>query len=308
MRYLYITGLLLFAMTAFSQGYSFADLTYPFQVDTLTLNDSTDIAYVDEGSGETTLLFIHGLGSYLSVWEKNIPDLHKTYRCIAIDLPGYGKSAKKGLNISLGYYGDVVADFLQRLEIASAVVVGHSMGGQIAMMLAADKPELVEKLILLAPAGLETFSEKEKQWFSQVVTVESVKQSSETVIRANFAANFHQMPDDAEFLINERLMIREAADFEHYCANVVQSVQAMLSEPVLPILDSIKQPTLILFGSEDKLIPNRFLHPALTTSEVAAIGKDRIANSQVHMVPEAGHFLMFEKSEDVNRRIELFLQ
>ena len=73
---------------------SFDDLTYPFPTHKLQLAEDLELAYFDEGKGNEVILFIHGLGSYAPAWKKNIESLSKDYRCLAIDLPGYGKSSK----------------------------------------------------------------------------------------------------------------------------------------------------------------------------------------------------------------------
>jgi hypothetical protein len=65
---------------------SFNDLNYRVTVNKIDLSDGIELAYTDEGSGET-ILFIHGLGSYIPAYDKIIPELSKNYRCIAIDLP-----------------------------------------------------------------------------------------------------------------------------------------------------------------------------------------------------------------------------
>ncbi len=71
------------------------ELQYPFDVKKITLNDGRVMAYMDEGSSKEVIIFIHGLGSYSPAWMKNIAELKNTYRCIAVDLPGYGKSSKE---------------------------------------------------------------------------------------------------------------------------------------------------------------------------------------------------------------------
>ncbi len=140
----------------------FEALRYPFATKTVVLNDSITIAYVDEGTGDEVIVFVHGLGSYLPAWQKNIAGLKDDFRCIALDLPGYGKSGKGPYPIGMSFYADILAQFLAKLEIDKAVIAGHSMGGQIAVTLALQKPEVVSRLVLIDPAGIETFTPGEK--------------------------------------------------------------------------------------------------------------------------------------------------
>lgn len=283
------------------------DLEYPYAVKKVTLPSGPEIAYVDEGKGEKVIIFIHGLGSYLPAWVKNIEGLKSGYRCIAIDLPGYGKSSKQPHSGKMSYYAEVVEEFAGKLGLGKVILAGHSMGGQIAMVAALNYPGMVEGLILIAPAGFERFTDGQKQWFRNVMTPEGVKNTSAEDIQTNLAVNFYNMPADAEFMITDRIAMRSAADFDHYCYAVVQSVNGMVDEPVIEVLDKITQPALIVFGENDNLIPNRFLNPGKTAG-IAAYGHKAIRGSRLLMVKKAGHFVQYEKSGEVNDAIREFLK
>jgi pimeloyl-ACP methyl ester carboxylesterase len=283
-----------------------ADLDYPFEVNYAQLNDDIKLAYVDEGSGSQTIIFIHGLGSYLKAWTKNINGLKNEYRCIAIDLPGYGKSSKKPHSGQMSFYADVVSQFIDYLNLKNVVLAGHSMGGQISMMTAINYPDKISKLILADPAGFESFTEGQKQWFRDVMTTDGVMKTTVEQIQTNLAYNFYNVPDDAEFMITDRIAMRFADDFENYCYAVVQSVDGMVDEPVIDILDQIKQPVLIIFGENDNLIPNRFLNPGKTI-DIAKFGDEKIPDSKLVVIPKAGHFVQFEKPEEFNKAVQSFL-
>ena len=281
---------------------------YPYEVHRLQISDSLNIAYVDEGQGKCTLLFIHGLGSNLKAWQKTIDSLRAEYRCIALDLPGYGKSAGGDFAYDMQFFAAAVDAFIKKMRLKNVVLVGHSMGGQVALHTVLNKNKNVEKLILLAPAGFETFSDAEKQWFRTIYTPAFLKATPEAQIIKNFELNFHQMPADARFMIDDRLAMRDsAADYEQYCAMIPKCVLGMLEQPVFERLPEIALPTLVLFGENDALIPNRILHPKLTTLEVAQGGQGRIPGSTLRMIPEAGHFLQWEQAGVVNSVILGFL-
>jgi len=192
---------------------SFMDLEYPFETHWVDLPGGERLAYVDQGQGDQTIVFIHGLGSYLPAWKKNIPELSKHFRVIAIDLPGYGKSSKLPHSGKMTYYAGVVNDFAEALDLGKIVLGGHSMGGQISMVTALYYPERVDKLILAAPAGFERFTEGQKQWFRNVMTVRGVMLTSVEDIISNLAYNFYELPDDAEFMITDRISMRSARRF-----------------------------------------------------------------------------------------------
>jgi len=108
-------------------------------------------------------------------------------------------------------------------------------------------------------------------------------------------------------MIEDRVAIRSAENFDGYTRAYAGSVQAMLDGPVFDKLTNIKHQTLIIYGKQDMLIPNRQLHPNLSTKKVAESGHKQLPNSQLKMVDKAGHFVHFEQSKIVNKQILNFL-
>lgn len=286
---------------------SMSELKYDYPVKYAELNDGIKLAYIDEGKGSETILMIHGLGSYLPAWKKNIGELSKKYRVIAVDLPGYGKSSKAPHSGLMTFYAGVIAELIQKLDLGPVNLAGHSMGGQISMVLALEKPELVKRLILVDPAGFEPFTAGQKNWFKDVMTPNLVRLTTVDAIESNLASNFYRMPDDAKFMIEDRIAMRDASDFENYCLAVSRSVHGMVDEAVLEKISQIKVPTLIFFGENDMLIPNRYLNPGFT-SKIAENGAALIKGSKLVMVPKCGHFMMFEKPEVFNSETLKFIQ
>ncbi|MCB0594873.1 MAG: alpha/beta hydrolase [Lewinellaceae bacterium] len=285
---------------------SFDDLTYPFPTHKLQLAEDLELAYFDEGKGNEVILFIHGLGSYAPAWKKNIESLSKDYRCLAIDLPGYGKSSKGRYEASMSYYATVVKEFLHALGIEKATLAGHSMGGQIAITAALAYPGLVERLILVAPAGFETFHKGERQWFREVLTPTAVKLTTVEQIRENIAWNFYEMPADAEFMVTDRIAMRSAKEFDAYCYIIPECVKGMVDQPVFDELPKVQQPTLAIYGRQDNLIPNRFLHGG-DTEDIGQQGVAQMPNARLLMVDKAGHFVQFEQAARVNEAIRGFM-
>lgn len=280
---------------------------YTFRVNFIA-SDSGKIAYVDEGSGEKTLLFIHGLATYLPSWDKLIDALKSRYRCVAIDLPGYGRSYKGGHPLTMSYHATVIDRVVKALGLKNVVLCGHSMGAQIAITYALQHPEYGNKLILLAPAGIETFTASDRQWFQSFFTAQAVGAATEQQIRFNYGLNFFHLPADSEFMIRDRLAMRGAADFDTYCNTVAGNVQAMLSEPVFDQLGSIRQKTLVVYGENDMLIPNQLLHKNLSTKDIAETAARQIPDSRLVMLPECGHMVPFEKPIKLSNIIDEFLK
>ena len=286
------------------------DTHYPYPVKMLELPKQLYLAYADEGKGKETLIFIHGLGSYLPAWKKMVDDLRKDHRCIVVDLPGYGKSGQGDWAYDLDFFATCIEQMIQQLNLKKASLVGHSMGGQISMTIALRHPKWLKKLILLAPAGIETFTEQDRKWFDTYVTPSILKATSAEQIERNFNVNFYgaKMPQDARFMFEDRLQLRETQAYDQYCTMIPKCVQGMLKQPVFDHLAEIKVPTLVFFGEDDLLIPNRILHPTLNVATIAQQSEKSIPNSQLIMVPQCGHFVLWDAAMTVNASIRKFFK
>lgn len=313
MKYLFATGwCLLIAMIAIAQpesnSKSMLDFAYPFETKWVQLADSLDIAYVDEGSGPYTLLMIHGLGTYLPTWRKNVEGLREHFRCIAVDLPGYGKSTKAAHPHGMAFFAATLQLFIEKSGLEHVVLVGHSMGSQIAVAMALEHPEAYEALVLLAPAGFETFSDADRQWFANFAKPEIYLSFTEEQIIRNFHLNFFAFPEDAQFMIDDRLYMRQTVEYNRYCQMIPRCVSSMLQEPVFERLSEVNIPTLVIYGENDALIPNRLLHPELTTLGVAKAGVEKLSDARLVMVPQSGHMVQWEGADPVNEAIRAFLK
>jgi len=284
----------------------FSQIDYGFPTEYVQVRN-IKIGYIDQGNSDDVLILIHGLGSNAKGWIKNIPAWSEKFRVIAIDLPGYGLSDKGYYQYSMSFYAQVLTEFMDALNIPSATFVGHSMGGQIAIVAALKYPERISNLILISPAGFERFTDGEAAWFKSAMTVELVRDTPIRNIDINLKANFYETPDDAAFMVTDRIQIRGAEDFEKYCYAVAKNVEGMVDEPVYEQLNKITQPTLIFFGEYDGLIPNPYLHGG-KSADVAKIGQELIPNNKLVMVKKCGHFVQFEKSEVVNEAVIEFLK
>ncbi len=287
-----------------------AILQYPFSIKTVKLDNQQEIAYQEAGkSSKTPLVFIHGLGSYMRSWDKNFDALSLTRHCFRLDLLGYGKSSKANYESGMAFYAHNIKQFCDKLKFKKVILVGHSMGGQISATTALLYPDLVERVVLIDPAGFETFTAAQGQALKSVTTPAVIQNTPDDRTRLNFAVNFHKgMPTDAQFMINDRFSMKTCPDFETYCRIVSRNVQQMLEEPIFQNLKKIQHPVLVLFGEKDALIPNRYLNPSLTTEGVAKTGTQEMPHAQLFMLPEAGHFAMWEQADLVNNKIKEFLK
>jgi pimeloyl-ACP methyl ester carboxylesterase len=285
---------------------SFRKLSYPMPVSHVSV-DGVEVAFSDVGVGEPTLLLIHGLGSYMPVWERNLDALSAHHRVVAIDLPGYGKSEKANFDYSMAFYARTVEGVIDALGLKRVVLVGHSMGGQIALTHALRYPGRAERLVLVDPAGFERFGHGEGAWLAEAVDKDYVAKTPAEAIYANVAANFYSMPKEAQFMVDDRLRVVGGPDFDAYTYAVARSVYAMIHEPVIDRLSEIKVPALVVFGADDGLIPNPVLHGG-TTRGVAEEGTRRLPRGRLVMIPRAGHMVQFERPDAFDAAVLEFLK
>ncbi len=278
-------------------------LIRPYSLKKVKLSNNVEISYADEGkeSSDYTLLFIHGLGGYHQVWKKNIDELRKSYRCIALDLPGCGVSSKSDYPFSVHFYADVTAEFIASLRLKNVVLVGHSLGGQVAIMTALKNIYEVKKLVLLAPSGLQIFSESEKNGIEWLASPQRTKTRTDKQLTTFFQASYatRKIPSDAEFMLKYRLNLKKNPDyFDYFCNMNYKLSMAAANEPVLDQLSDIKVPTLLLWGKEDiQISPN-----------LAETAKRHIPDCDVYLLSPCGHLFNWECAEEVNTHIGRFLQ
>jgi pimeloyl-ACP methyl ester carboxylesterase len=111
------------------------------------------VAYVDEGSGEV-LLLLHGMAGSSQTWRSVIRPLSRQFRVIAPDLPGHGESNKPRSDYSLGAFAALLRDLLDELGVTRATIIGHSLGGGVAMQFLYQHPDYAQRLILIGSGGL----------------------------------------------------------------------------------------------------------------------------------------------------------
>ncbi|MEM6991416.1 MAG: alpha/beta fold hydrolase, partial [Myxococcota bacterium] len=277
---------------------NFVDAEYPWPVERAEVG-GTSLAYADLGQGEHTLVLIHGLGSYMPAWKNNASALARQHRVIVVDLPGFGKSDKPDASYTMDFFAGKVLALMDELGVQRPVLVGHSMGGQIAMRYALSYPERHAGLVLTSPAGLETFEDPEAKWLANAVTPAFTCGADDEAIFVRHAGNFHRMPEDAKFMVDDRVAVKGDPDFEDYCVAVSRSVAGMLDQPVFDELPQIDAPVLVLFGKSDNLIPNPFLHGGSTVT-LAEKATEQFADAELVILPRAGHMAQFEAAEAWN--------
>ncbi|MBK8480784.1 MAG: alpha/beta fold hydrolase [Proteobacteria bacterium] len=272
------------------------------------------VAYVElNPRGARTIVFVHGMSAQLRHWQYQLDDFAAAgYRVLALDLPGYGKSDKPGsFPYTMESLADALLELLERRGIEAPIIVGHSMGGHIALSLAIRHPRRVGALVLTNSAGLEYFSRGDRAWFEKITNRGSLGGGlSEYALWGAFRLRvFSRWRDDLRWLIEERVRLQQsaAAEFDQSLYAMVKCVRAMSeTEFTRQHLGQLELPTLIVFGADDRLIPNAELHGG-TTRSVMAPAQRAIRGATLVALPRCGHEPQLDCPTEYNRALAAWL-
>jgi 4,5:9,10-diseco-3-hydroxy-5,9,17-trioxoandrosta-1(10),2-diene-4-oate hydrolase len=264
--------------------------------------------FVAEAGGGAPVVMLHGGGpgaSGVSNYSRNIDALAQQFRVIVPDMPGYGRSAK-GIDQSdpFGYLADTIRGLLDELGIATAHLIGNSLGGAAALRLAMDTPHRVDKLVLMGPGGIGTTRGAPTAGLKSLLSYYGGTGPSRDKL-ATFIRNY---------LVYDGASVPDALIDTRYTACVDPEVVAdpPLRRPSGPMalrtlwrmdltrdrrLKQLPTPTLVLWGRDDKV--NR---PA---------GGAMLANLMPHadlvMTSRTGHWLQWERADLFNKLCVDFL-
>jgi len=240
------------------------------------------------GGNGTPLVLVHGLGARGEDWSKMIPAMAaKGFHVYAPDLPGYGRSSKPAdANYSISMEEAAVVSFMQAIHLARADVGGWSMGGWVVMKLALDHPEMVDRLVVYDSAGVYFPATFDAELF--------VPNDAPGVARLlkMLSPNPQTMPD---FVVRD--VVRKLAINGWV---ISRSMAAMTNgRDLLDFrLHDIRQPTLVVWGSVDVLIP---LSAGISIHQ-------GISNSVLNVIEGCGHLAPLECWQPVVEATDAFLK
>lgn len=273
----------------------------------IAMMDSWGGADTGPGMGKPPIVLVHGLSSYMGFWEYQVEELSRDRRVLALDLPGYGASGRPDVPYTPPWYADVLLRWLDQLDVYTAVLVGHSMGGQISITATLAHPERVDRLILAAPAGIETFDAGAARWMKEFWTEDRATHAREEELRATFSTLvFNRMDAGTERLLEERVRLGPTEAFRGTSVAVARSVVGMLDHPVADRLGEISVPTLLVYGTDDRMIPNAVFNGG-RTRDIAIAGRNAIPGCKLVMLQSAGHTLQHDDPVGFNKAVLTFL-
>jgi len=233
------------------------------------------------GRGDTPVVLIHGIVGLLNSWWYNIPLLARHYRVYEICLPDY-RETKGGYSID--EFEQHVLSVAQEHRLERFHLIGHSLGGQIAVSLAAHYPELIERLVLVSASGLFDETEDHSRFI--------VRKVNETTLRHVVQSLVYP-----EHLTNE--MVTEALlyyDDSKRLAGMLRTARKTMASPIDQLALLVKAPTLLFWGKKDEIIP-----PAVG-ERLASL----IPQAQFISYSESRHAPHMEHADDFNAKVVEF--
>jgi pimeloyl-ACP methyl ester carboxylesterase len=262
----------------------------------VTLNGGR-VRYLAAGSGRP-LLLLHGVGESSASWREVLPGLADRYTVYAPDLPGYGASDPLGSDVepTPERLAAVMADFLDavtKADTGPAMVVGHSLGGSIALELALHHPGRVGRLVLEDSAGLGRYVNPALRALTLPGYGDLGERAGRTAVGAAYRAwariplmfaRSHRAP--AGWVAEQRRL----GTLPHHLPTSLAALRAQVDafgqrRVFLDELPRLQMPTLIIWGAQDAVVPAAQARTAL----------DRLRHGQLAIVPSCGHLPHLER-------------
>lgn len=258
----------------------------------MEVND-VNLSYDDVGEGHIPIIFLHGFPFDKTMWAGQLDYLKMTYRLIALDIRGFGKSTDEHTPLNISLFADDLIEFMNKLDIEKAIVCGLSMGGYIILNAVKRYPERFEALILCDTQCIADSSEVKEKRLNDITEIEE-----------NGAANFNERFIKSVFYKDSLTHKKDVVDDlkKVVLANsdriIMQGLLALAARTeTCSILNKIEIPTLIICGRED----------AVTPLEKSKYLKQNIQGSILKVIDDAGHVSNLEQPDEFNECLSEFL-
>jgi pimeloyl-ACP methyl ester carboxylesterase len=228
------------------------------------------LRYQVAGSGEPVVL-VHGLAGSARWWRRNVASLAGAYSVYLVNLPGFGSFSRPGRRHPLADGAAWLAEWIEAVGIAPCHVIAHSMGGYLTISLAAGRPDLVRRLVLVAPAVIAGHR--------------PIRVYPLALVAACFAAS----PSFLPLLALDSLRAGPLT--------ILRAARRLLADDVRDELRSIVAPTLLVWGSRDALVP-----PSLAPQV-----RDALQDCTLVVLAGAGHVPQYDRPHAFNAATRAFL-
>lgn len=258
--------------------------------------------YWQMGDAGSRVILLHGGNGSIEFWLYNIAALAQQHRVYAFDMVGAGKSDYPDADYSLTYQAEFLKSFMSAVGIESATLIGNSMGGAVSLQFIRLYPDRVDRLVLVDSMGLG----KEINFGIRLITLPAIIEllrPSRWMIPAMLRSNFYngrKLPPEwielryAVFAIPGRNKVILQLGQSNF---TLLGVRRDVYQPIVDSLPQITQPTLIIWGDRDRIIPIKHAH----------IAAGCLPNNQLQIFPNCGHHPYLEYPDRFNRAALEFL-
>ena len=255
-------------------------------------NDGVKIGYRYCGEGDTTLLFVHGWCINKEYWEPQLDEFCTKYRIVAVDLPGFGQSGDNRTDWSLEKFGSDIARVIDVLDLPNVILIGHSMGGDVMLEAAIQRPDKVIGMI-----GVDNFkdvranySPEEEQSFEEVIAA----------LKADFPGTAAAYAETALFHPNTDSLVKQ---------RVINDFRNAKPDPATAAIEN-----LIHYGQRETELLQKvgaklyLINSDATPTDEGALTRYCRAGHEVIPIHATGHYPMIEKPEEFNMQLQLAIQ
>ncbi|HXX95212.1 MAG TPA: alpha/beta hydrolase [Planctomycetota bacterium] len=251
--------------------------------------EGAEVAYAMQGTvNHPPLVFLHGWGASHKFWRCAFSAFSPRYRCVAPDLAGFGLSEKPGRDYSISAYAVWLGKFLDALHFPRVTLVGHSMGGTIALQFALDHPDRVEKLALVNPLleGATAFGGKIRFMMMPLVRSVAFAMLRSEPLRRWIVRDFtFARPLDDELAADAACTTYSSA---------IDSLRSCLGCDLRPRLGELRVPVLSVGTDHDRVIVTRQY--------------EWVPAGQKALISGSGHVPIVERPADFNALLDGFLR
>jgi pimeloyl-ACP methyl ester carboxylesterase len=263
-----------------------------------TLASGRKMGYREEGSG-TTLLQVHGIGTGHQNFDLLTPHLAEWLHLLDIDLPGYGESDFGDANRSVTTFANAVAEFIDAMRIAPAHVHGTSMGGAVALALAANHPALVDRLVITCSfARLDRAALVMHETWRSAAAHGGAAALAELTSQQGFSRSFWDRPESAEVKAAFIAAMESTTPSEF-----LRDLDVMKHLDLEQDVQRIEAETLLLGADEDMMTPVRSAPSGLGMTDLERL----IPRARLDVFDQCGHFISIERSRETAERVARFV-
>ncbi len=262
-------------------------------VEKFIMAGDTALHICDSQEGDKCVVLLHGYLESLLVWDDFVPHLYKQCRVVTLDLPGHGISEVKGEIHTMDYLADTVAEAIRSLEIDRCTVVGHSMGGYVALALTERHPDLLNGVVLLSSTPNADSEEKKEMRRREIALIQSGKKDliARVAPGKGFAADNRRACNDYIEDLTEQVYLTEDD-------GIVAVLNGMIERKDLnEMLRKTSVPSLFILGRKDEYI----------TPDIAEKMVSEHPEAKVVWLENSGHTGFIEEPEKTAEAILKFI-